>query len=41
MIPNTESAEYQSLATRGTVVGITLALLVLLILVMMVIKPGI
>ena len=36
-----ESAEYQSLATRGTVVGITLALLVLLILVMMVIKPGI
>ena len=35
-----ESVEYQSLATRGTVVGITLAVLVLLILVMMIFKPG-
>jgi len=35
-----QSAEYKSLATRGTVVGITLAVLVLLILVMMVFKPG-
>jgi uncharacterized membrane protein len=35
-----DSAEYQALATRGTVVGITLAVLVLLILVMMVFKPG-
>jgi uncharacterized membrane protein len=33
------SAEYQRLATRGTVVGIVLAVLVLLILVMMVFKP--
>lgn len=35
-----QSAEYQSLATRGTVVGITLAVLMLLILVLMVFKPG-
>lgn len=34
-----ESADYQTLATRGTIVGITLAVLVLLILVMMVFKP--
>lgn len=34
-----QSAAYRSLSTRGTVVGITLAVLVLLILVMMVFKP--
>jgi len=34
-----ESAEYQRLATRGTVVGIALGLLVAAILVMMVFKP--
>ena len=34
------SAEYQALATRGTVVAIVLAVLVLLILVMMVFKPA-
>jgi len=34
-----ESEAYRTLATRGTVVGITLAVLVLLILVLMVFKP--
>jgi len=34
-----ESEEYRTLSTRGTVVGIILAVLVLLILVMMVFKP--
>jgi uncharacterized membrane protein len=34
-----ESKEYQTLATRGMVVGIVLAVLVALILVMMVFKP--
>ena len=34
-----ESEAYHTLATRGTVVGITLAVLVLLILVLMVFKP--
>ena len=33
------SAQYRALATRGTVVGITLAVLVTLILVLMVFKP--
>ncbi|HEX6796753.1 MAG TPA: DUF2269 family protein [Ktedonobacterales bacterium] len=35
-----ESAEFRALSTRATVVGIALAVLVLLILVMMVFKPG-
>lgn len=34
-----DSAEFRALSTRGTVVGITLAVLVALILVMMVFKP--
>lgn len=34
-----ESAEFRALSTRGTVVGITLAVLVMLILVLMVFKP--
>ncbi len=34
-----QSAEYRALAARGTVVGIVLAILVLLILVLMVFKP--
>ena len=34
-----ESEAYRTLATRGTVVGITLAVLVLLILILMVFKP--
>ena len=34
-----QSEEYRALSTRGTVVGIILAVLVLLILVMMVFKP--
>jgi uncharacterized membrane protein len=34
-----ESAEFRALSTRGTVVGITLAVLVTLILVLMVFKP--
>jgi uncharacterized membrane protein len=34
-----QSAAYRTLSTRGTLVGITLAVLVLLILVMMVFKP--
>ena len=36
-----ESAEFRRLGNRGTAVGITLAVLVLLILVMMVFKPTI
>jgi uncharacterized membrane protein len=35
-----QSEEYRTLSTRGTVVGITLAVLVLLILVMMIFKPA-
>ena len=34
-----ESGEFRALSTRGTIVGITLAVLVLLILVLMVFKP--
>jgi uncharacterized membrane protein len=34
-----DSAEFRALSTRGTIVGITLAVLVLLILVLMVFKP--
>ena len=34
-----QSAEFRTLSNRGTIVGITLAVLVLLILVMMVFKP--
>jgi uncharacterized membrane protein len=35
-----ESAEFKRLSTRGTMVGITLSVLVLAIVVMMVFKPG-
>lgn len=34
-----DSAEFRALSTRGTIVGITLAVLVLLILILMVFKP--
>lgn len=34
-----DSAEFRTLSTRGTIVGVTLAVLVLLILILMVFKP--